>query len=68
MSEKKDQQDQISSEPKMDFDTWYAISQHLIPSHHKKEIIRADFQARGLDINETKDCFDNALKLYGVKL
>ena len=55
-------------ESKIDFDTWYAIRRDLIPGHHYKEIIRADFDARGLDIEETQESFDKALALYGVRL
>ena len=58
----------MDSVPKMDFDTWFAINSHLIPSHHYKEIIRADFKARKLTAEETQEDFDKALRLYGVKL
>ena len=34
------------AESKMDFDTWYAIRKDLIPGHHHKEILKADFDAR----------------------
>lgn len=54
--------------PKMDFDTWFAVRQSLIPAHHRKEILRADFYARGLDDEDTQDAFDAALKMYGVNI
>ena len=60
--------DNEPAEPKLDFDTWYALRKDMIPSQHHKEIIRADFYARGLDENETEKTFDAALAKYGVNL
>jgi hypothetical protein len=56
------------SQPKLDFDGWYAMRGPRIPKHHHKEILRADFSARGLGQCETLADFDGALNQYGVKL
>lgn len=50
------------------FDSWYHQRSGLIHAMHKKEIILADFKARGLELEAKMEDFDNALKLYGVKL
>jgi hypothetical protein len=54
--------------PKFDFDAWFASRQPKIPRHHRKEILRADFTARGLGQCESLADFDAALNKYGVKL
>lgn len=54
--------------PKLDFDAWYAARAARIPKHHRKEILRADFTARGLGQCESLADFDSALNQYGVKL
>ncbi len=54
--------------PKLDFDAWYASRQARIPKQHRKEILRADFTARGLGQCESLADFDAALNKYGVKL
>lgn len=53
---------------KVDFDAWYAMRANAIPRHHHKEIIKADFKARGLGQCESLNNFDDALRKYGVKL
>lgn len=53
---------------KVDFDGWYALRGPRIPKHHHKEILRADFTARGLGQCESLEDFDAALNRYGVKL
>jgi hypothetical protein len=53
---------------KVDFDAWWAMNEKKIPGHHRKEIIVADFKARGLSMRETMQAYNDALKLYGVKL
>lgn len=50
------------------FDAWYAIRASRIPGRHMKEILRADFNGRGLGNKETMEKFDLALEKYGVKL
>jgi hypothetical protein len=52
----------------MDFDTWHAIRQGQIPMQHRKEVLKADFRARGLLALATMEQFDQALEKYGVKL
>ena len=54
--------------PKLDFDAWFASRGTKIPRHHRKEILRADFTARGLGQCESLADFDAALNKYGVKL
>lgn len=53
---------------KVSFNDWYARRKGQIPSHHRKEVILADFKARKLQEFETMEKFDAALKLYGIKL
>lgn len=55
-------------EKKVSFDSWFHQRKDKIKSCHKKEILMADFKARGLSAKETADKFDKALELYGVKL
>lgn len=55
-------------EEKHEFESWYALRSKKIPAHHHKEILKADFKARGLTDSETLEAFDAALKKYGVIL
>lgn len=54
--------------PKIAFDAWWAMNEKKIPVQHRKEIILADFGARGLGLKETAQSYNDALKRYGVKL
>lgn len=56
----------LTEQPKIEFDTWYAMRSHLIPPHHLKEIIKADFKGRGVPSMATIAEFDEALRKYGV--
>jgi len=58
----------VDEKPKVDFDGWFAMRGPKIPKHHHKEILRADFSARGLGQSESLEDFDSALNQYGVKL
>lgn len=53
---------------KIDFETWYVVRKGLIPAHHHREIIKADFQARKIPALCTLEEFDSALEKYGLKL
>jgi hypothetical protein len=53
---------------KLAFDAWWAMKEKKIPVQHRKEIIWADFRARGLSTKETMQSYNDALKRYGVKL
>jgi hypothetical protein len=53
---------------KVSFDSWYHQRKQKIAKCHMKEIIWADFKARGMKDKQTMEEFDKALKLYGVKL
>lgn len=55
-------------EKKVSFDSWYHQRKHMIKKCHMKEVIWADFVARGLTKEHTVAEFDKALELYGVKL
>jgi len=57
-----------TQQPKISFDAWWAVVQKKMPHHHHKEIVMADFKARGLSTQESADAFNNALAKYGVKL
>lgn len=52
----------------VDFDTWFSQREPKIPSHHHKEILKADFRGRKVPAMATMAQFDEALKKYGVKL
>ena len=54
--------------PTIAFDAWWAMNEKRIPVQHRKEIIKADFRARGLSMKETANTYNDALKVYGVKL
>lgn len=50
----------------MEFEVWWVLASKNLAPQHRKEIIRADFKARGLKDKEPKDAYDKALKMYGV--
>ena len=54
--------------PIVAFENWWVLRQAKIPVHHRKEIIRADFNARGVSGHATMEEFDRALARYGVKI
>jgi hypothetical protein len=56
----------VKDAEKVDFDAWFAMREPKIPSHHHKEIIKADFKGRGLGQHESLARFDEALKKYGI--
>lgn len=65
---KADQAPMESSDPRVEFDAWYASRGPKIPKHHHKEIIKADFNARDVKLMSTMAEWDAALKMYGVIL
>lgn len=52
----------------VEFEEWFSQREKLIPAHHHREIIRADFLARKVPKLATMDQFDEALRKYGVRL
>lgn len=56
------------AEAELTFDSWYHQRKAMIPACHMKEILLADFAARGLGLKATMAAYDKALELYGVKL
>lgn len=58
----------IPAERVLSFDSWFHQRKDKIAKCHKKEVIWADFIARGLKESQTKAEFDRALELYGIKL
>lgn len=58
----------VKKDAKMSFDAWWMVRSPKIPRIHKKEIIRADFGARGLTSFEGMEDYDKALEKYGIKL
>jgi hypothetical protein len=58
----------IEAETQVTFDSWFHQRKPLIPKCHVKEILQADFKARGLGLKATMAAYDKALELYGVKL
>jgi hypothetical protein len=58
----------VVEEPQVDFDAWFAAREAKIPPQHRKEILKADFKARGVPTIATMSAFDEALRKYGVTL
>lgn len=65
---KKVQAKQPKEQKRISFDVWYAMKGKLIPVHHRKEVIKADMIARGVNGLRTEEEFNKALEAYGVKL
>lgn len=55
-------------QPLVSFDVWWAMVQKNMPQHHSKEVVLADFGARGLRLQEPMAAYNKALALYGIKL
>jgi len=68
MEEAKRKAAPVSKDKKINFDSWYHQRKDRIPKQHMKEILKADFLARGIIGEATLEEFDKALELYGVKL
>lgn len=70
MESKKREESAPLMEPEAEvaFDSWFHQRKPMIPKIHVKEVIMAEFKARGLDGKATMAAFDAALALYGVKL
>ena len=58
----------VPAAAKVHFDAWWAMTEKKIPPQHHKEIVMADFRARGLSHMESIQSYNEALKRYGVKL
>lgn len=58
----------VASPIAVSFDSWFHQRSDKIARCHHKEIIMADFKARGMGEEATMAEFDKALELYGVKL
>jgi len=58
----------VKTNVKLSFNSWYHQRKNQIPKQHLKEILWADFNARGVKEQSTVEEFDKALKLYGIKL
>jgi len=54
-----------TEEKVVSFDAWFFSKK--LPKQHAKEIIWADFKARGAEPFETKEKYNEYLALYGVK-
>lgn len=53
----------------MSFDQWWITINKIGKLRpHLKEILEVDFKARGLSKKETKERYDEALKVFGIKL
>jgi len=56
-----------STVEKLSFDHWWvSLNKRSTLRPHMKEIIWADFKARGLDKEELADKYDEGLKLFGL--
>jgi hypothetical protein len=58
----------IEADVEVAFDSWFHQRAKMIPKCHMKEILIADFKARGLGDKATMAAYDKALGLYGIKL
>ena len=65
---KEDLKQGVAQEPKVPFDAWWARIEPKIAVHHRKEIIVADFKARGLTLSESIKSYDACLEKYGLKV
>lgn len=61
-------EEETPGEPRLEFDSWWAMRFDKIPAHHYKEIVKADMRARGLGHSESATTFDKALAKYGISL
>ena len=68
MVKKREDIQPVANAMRVDFDAWWAINENKIPVQHRKEIVLADFRARGLSLKETLQSYNEGLKRYGVKL
>jgi hypothetical protein len=68
MENKKREAAPVKVDKKVSFDSWYHQRKVKIPKQHMKEILWADFRARGLKKEASIAEYDKALKLYGIKL
>lgn len=50
------------------FDSWWHKVKAKIKGRHPREVILADFKARGLGLKAEKKQYDEALRKYGIKL
>lgn len=63
----------VNSEPqdescKMSFDQWWVTINHKVNMRpHLKEILLADFRARGLSKLEDEQKYNDALRVFGIK-
>lgn len=58
---------QVAPETKISFDEWWIVLQKKKPMRpHIKEVIMADFKARGLGKEATAADYDKALELFGL--
>lgn len=58
----------VEAAPIVDFNVWFVMREKRIPAQHLREIVLADFKARGLSKQETVETYDRALAAYGVRL
>jgi hypothetical protein len=58
----------LNKDKLVSFDSWFHQRKDVIPKHHMKEVIMADFKARGLDKEATTEQYDKALRMYGIKI
>lgn len=70
MESKKREETAPATEPEtmVSFDSWFHQRKNLMGKAHLKEILAADFKARGLNDKASMCAYDKALELYGIKL
>jgi hypothetical protein len=61
-------QEAAAQEPLVEFNAWFASRSKKIPAQHHREVLKADFKARGLGAMASMEDFDQALRKYGIKL
>lgn len=53
---------------KVTFEVWYSMRVNSIPPQHRKDVLLADFMARGMQKEMTIKRFDELLVEYGVRI
>ena len=58
-----------SSEDKISFDQWWILINKLGKLRpHLKEVLAVDFKSRGYSKSETRERYDEALKIFGIEI
>jgi len=57
------------SDNKITFEQWWMIAYKKVDMRpHVKEILKVDFQSRGLSLKETEEKYNEALRVFGYNI